>query len=74
MPKLIKDGAVVADQWQLVTELEEGTSLPAGNIIIPASAWLAQREQLADRKAEVGVWLNSDELADTLGEAASELP
>ncbi|GAA5316580.1 MAG: DUF934 domain-containing protein [Candidatus Pelagadaptatus aseana] len=74
MPKLIKDGVVATDQWQLLTEIEDGSSLPAGNIIIPVNVWLESREALAERKAEVGVWLNSDELADTLGEAAAELP
>ena len=68
MPKLIKNRAVVEDEWQLLREIPD-QGLPAGNIIVPLSYWLDQREALLQR-GNVGVWLNSDQapapLADDL--------
>ncbi|GAB2519732.1 DUF934 domain-containing protein [Microbulbifer agarilyticus] len=76
--QLILDGAVADNQWNLLplTGEEEITAnnLAAGKIILPASVWLALREALQDRKQEIGVWLDSDETADLIGEYASDLP
>ncbi|MBY6210742.1 DUF934 domain-containing protein [Microbulbifer agarilyticus] len=76
--QLIIDGEVADNQWNLLplTGEEEITAdkLAAGKIILPASVWLTLREALQDRQQEIGVWLDSDETADLIGEYASELP
>ena len=74
MPKLIKDGAVSEDNWQLLekTDAPETTEVPAGQVIVPLNVWQAQ-PALSERGDEVGVWLDSDETADLLGEKAQKL-
>ena len=76
MPKLIKDGAVVDDEWQ-VLGLDSDLilkDLPPGRIVLPLRFWKDNREQLAKRSDEVGVWLRNDEPAQELGADAACLP
>ncbi|MFA7555094.1 MAG: DUF934 domain-containing protein [Spongiibacteraceae bacterium] len=65
--KVIKDGAIIENTWQLLDT--EANSVPDGPVIIPLSLWNEQKEQLAGR-AQLGIWLNSDEspklIADSL--------
>ncbi len=72
MPKLIKDKTLVEDSWQVVdaTESPETVAVADGSVIVPLAVWQAQKASLSARKAELGVWLNSDELADSLAEEA----
>ena len=60
---LIRNAAVVADDWTLVPAAEEGAAvaLPAGKIIVPLKVWLAQRDALLERNQAFGVWLDSNE-------------
>jgi uncharacterized protein (DUF934 family) len=72
MPKLIKNRAIVDDQWQLLREIPvEG--LPNGNVIVPLNYWLEQREALLKRGA-VGVWLGSDQPPAPLADDLTILP
>lgn len=72
MPKLIKNRAVVDDQWQLLREIP-AEGLPSGKVIVPLNYWLEQRAALLQR-GDVGVWLSSDQppapLADDLSALA----
>lgn len=66
---IIKDKTVMEDD-RLVLRLVEGETaetvhVPAGNIIVPLKVWQAQRATLQTR-AELGVWLASDERAEAL--------
>ena len=73
MPKLIKDGAIVENTWGLIAKPEGDAAevaVPAGQVIVPLSVWIAQKAQLQARK-DVGVWLDSDETADSIGEEAN---
>ncbi len=80
---LIRDGDVVADDWQLISATADPASaaavtLPAGKVIVPLKVWLAQRAALTRRIASlsqpIGVWLDAHEdpalLADTIGQFA----
>lgn len=76
MPKLIKDGAIIENTWELIAKPEGDAAevvVPTGQVIIPLSVWKAQQEQLASR-TDVGVWLDSDEIAEDIGEAANRFP
>jgi uncharacterized protein (DUF934 family) len=90
MPKnIIKNRAVVADDWNLlrvetkaavVPEGEDDTrpeaasvSVPAGKVIVPLAVWLAQRDTLASR-GDVGVWIASSERAEALRDDVAQLP
>jgi uncharacterized protein (DUF934 family) len=66
---IIKDRAVVSDDWQ-VLRLDEGQSadqavVPEGKVIVPLAVWQAQEAALAAR-AEIGVWFGADERPETL--------
>ncbi|MCK7596967.1 DUF934 domain-containing protein [Microbulbifer sp. CAU 1566] len=76
--RLIIDGEVVANGWNLLpldgdTEIT-AENLAPGKVILPLSVWLELREHLTERKNEIGVWLDSDETAELIGDQASELP
>ncbi|WP_024460438.1 DUF934 domain-containing protein [Marinimicrobium sp. LS-A18] len=76
MPKLVKDGAIVDNEWTLMAKPEGEAAeaeVPAGQIIVPLSVWLAQKEALSARK-DIGVWIDTDETADQLGEEAQRFP
>jgi uncharacterized protein (DUF934 family) len=73
MQKLIKDGAIVENTWVLLAKPEGDAAtveVPNGQVIVPLSVWLAQKAQLQARK-DLGVWLDSDETADAIGEEAN---
>lgn len=67
--KIIKNKIVVEDAWQVLRlaegETPETVVVPAGKVIVPLKVWQAQRATLQTR-AEVGVWLASDERAEAL--------
>ena len=77
MPKLVKDGVIIENTWQLMPKPEGveavAADVPAGNVIVPFSVWQAQKSELKTR-TDVGVWLDSDETADLLAEDATTLP
>lgn len=62
--RLIKNGAVIDDQWLLLREIPE-TGLPSGALIVPLDYWLAQRSELSTRDA-IGVWLSSEQAPTAL--------
>jgi uncharacterized protein (DUF934 family) len=60
--RIIRDGAVVNDDWRLVETCSHGLAeiLPiAPKLIVPLKTWLAERDALAGRAQ--GVWLDSHE-------------
>lgn len=72
MPNIIKDAAIVEDNWQLVTDKEADiASLPEGDLLLPLSLWQQAKDQLADRK--LGVWLDSNELPEAIKDACNSL-
>lgn len=76
MPKLVKDGAIVDNDWTLMEKPEEASDaveVPAGKVIVPLSVWQAQQAQLQAR-TDIGVWLNSDEAPEELQDAIQKLP
>ena len=76
MASIIKNRAIVNDDWTVVRAAEDGTlpavdSLPEGKVIVPLALWQAAREPLmASRSAaEIAVWLAPDsEPANIVGD------
>ncbi|CAB3710857.1 hypothetical protein LMG22037_04051 [Paraburkholderia phenoliruptrix] len=76
MASIIKNRAIVNDDWTLVRPSEDGSlpavnELPAGKVLVPLAFWQAARDALvASRGAdELGVWLAPDsEPADIAGD------
>lgn len=64
MAEVIRDGAVVADTWQVLRlaegETPEHAAVPAEAVIVPLDVWRARRAELESR-AHLGVWLKSSE-------------
>jgi uncharacterized protein (DUF934 family) len=69
MRDIIKNRTVVADDWTVLRlnedDTPEGIEVPAGKLIVPLKVWQAQRDKLQGR-ADLGVWLASDERPDAL--------
>ena len=66
---IIKNKAIVADDWMVLRlgehDLAESVTVAPGKVIVPLQVWLKQRDTLQQR-AEIGVWLASDERPETL--------
>lgn len=77
MRKIIKDKAIVSDDWNLLKladgETPDAVAVPAGRQIVPLQVWLAQKTTLAAR-TNIGVWLASDERPEQLKDDATSLP
>jgi uncharacterized protein (DUF934 family) len=74
VPNLIKDKIVIDDNWT-VLRLAEGetadtVAVPDGQVIVPLTVWQAQRSVLQQR-AQLGVWLASDERPEALKDELS---
>lgn len=69
--EIIKDGAVVSDEWHLIRE--ETAELPAGPCIVPLARWQAERDTLSARD-DIAVWLASDQSPRLLGDDIGKLP
>lgn len=62
MAIIIRQRQVATDNWQLLRPAADiGTleQVPAGDVIIPASLWLAHRDALLVRSGRLGVWLDA---------------
>ncbi len=80
MAEIIKNGRVVADDWQVLRLSEKddpaAVEVQAGRAIVPLAVWQAQRPQLLARAEAgvLGVWLASDEDPAELADDVLTLP
>ena len=76
--EIIKNAAVVPNTWGLLrldeNDTPETVVVPAGKVIVPLLVWQAQRETLAARLPDIGVWLASDERPEELVADVARLP
>lgn len=70
MQKIIKGHAIVEDGWTLLPK-DYQDELPQKPVLAPLNYWL--RENPAPSE-QLGLWLDSDEDAATVGEAAKRFP
>jgi uncharacterized protein (DUF934 family) len=76
MASIIKNRAIVNDDWSVVRPAEDGalpavSELPAGKVIVPLALWQAERDALVASRsaAALGVWLAPDnEPSDIVGD------
>jgi uncharacterized protein (DUF934 family) len=105
MSNLIRNNAIVEDEWTCITlpageetavrkqagkvvlfkltgekthtpEQIAATVIPeTGKVIVPLSVWQARKQELADRmeKGELGVWLDTHELLETLVASVADI-
>ncbi len=64
--KIIKDGAIVENDWIQVAPDATLADVPDGKVIVPLKLWLAERDTLVERDGELGVKLESDDLAEMI--------
>lgn len=78
MAQLIKNGALIADDWQIL-ELAEGEApeavvLPAGKVLFPLAVWQARQAEILARQQPVGLLLKGsdrvEEIADEVAQFA----
>src|SRR5665647_2248068 len=66
---IIKNKTTTNDDWTVLhlgeNDMPHGVVVPPGKVIVPLKVWQAQRDVLQAR-AELGVWLASDERAEDL--------
>jgi uncharacterized protein (DUF934 family) len=65
MSKLIKNGQIIDDTWQ-VLKLAEGESaetvaLPETPTLLPLAVWQTRKAEIIARNSEIGIWLESGE-------------
>ena len=77
MREIIKNKAIVTDDWNLLKlaegETPDSVAVAAGKQIVPLKVWLAQHAALKVR-TDIGVWIASDERPEELKEDLAEMP
>jgi uncharacterized protein (DUF934 family) len=56
--RVIKDKAVINDDWQLIREIDNDASIPEGKVIVPFAYWQANRDALLKQNTEHAVWID----------------
>lgn len=69
MRNIIKNRAVVADDWNVIrldqTDTPDAIAIPEGKVIVPLAVWKAQRATL-EQRSELAVWIASSERPEDL--------
>lgn len=74
MPKIIKDAAIIDDNYQVIekdADITQVSQLPEGDIIVPLDLYLTLKADLAERK--VAVWLDSDQTPQPLTSSLNDI-
>ncbi|MBN4053732.1 DUF934 domain-containing protein [Haliea sp. AH-315-K21] len=77
MPKLIKDGALIENNWRLIdkeTGIDSLGSIDNKQLIVPVKLWLENKELLSQYKDTIGIWFDSDENPALLDDDANNFP
>ena len=63
MATIISRRQVLPDNWQLLKRAADGSiEIPSdGDVIVPLSTWLEQRDALVKRTGQLGVWLEGSD-------------
>jgi uncharacterized protein (DUF934 family) len=59
MAQIIKHGAVIQDNWQLLEQGSIGALPFSGDVIVPLDLWTSERDTLSFRLGRIGVWLEA---------------
>ena len=59
--QVIKDQKIIEDSWERLPDLAVDANIPAGDIIVPFTFWLAHKEELLERDGKLGVCINGDD-------------
>ncbi len=64
--QVIKNKAVINDDWQLIRDIETDAAIPDGQVIVPFEYWQANREALLKHDTEHAVLINGDTVTEDL--------
>lgn len=67
---MIKKCQIIDDRWVLIKEssqLEDLQAYSSQDLIVPLAFWLAERNRIQQRSGKTAVWLNSNEVPQSLG-------
>ena len=70
MPNIIKDGAIVADTYQLITE---AGALPAQDIVVSLDVWQQQQDAILAHPHKKGVMLKPDQHPEVIANDVQQL-
>lgn len=73
MPRLIKDGAIVEDDYILVQPGESGLALPGGNVLVALATWQQYKAELVSHAGRKGVQLEPADDAEALADDLASL-
>lgn len=69
MQRIIKNGEVIDESWDLLAKDASLDALPnSGDIIVPLTLWLEHAHALRNRDGGLGIWLDSDEEIETVSD------
>jgi uncharacterized protein (DUF934 family) len=71
--RLLKGDRIVSDEWIVVDDELQPSTLPTGPVIWPVNLWLAHRESLLERAAPAAIWLDGDAEPDGIAPYLGEL-
>ncbi len=77
MPKLIKNGELVQDNWTVLREAtgpEVLKAVPGKNFIVPLNFWQLYRDELEDYMGQITIWLDCNENVNDIGPDLKQLP
>ena len=77
MPRLIKDGSLIEDEWICVEKDSDSagvTETDAEQVLVHIKDWLSHKDALNQSGKTIGVWLDSDDDPYELINDISELP
>ena len=75
--KLIKDGQLVTNNWQLLpvdASLDQLLAMDGSDVIVPLPLWSSATDSIKLRQGKTGVWLDSDEVPASLGQDVNNIP
>lgn len=70
--KIIKNGGICEDAWQLLRE--PGEILPSGDLIVPLDWWLEHSVQLAKHNGKAAALLNGDNNVEQVAPLLAGMP
>ena len=68
--RVIKDKQVIEDDWTWLPAIDKDTAVPQGDVIVPLSYWLENREALSSRDGKLAVCIKGE---DSLHELVKNL-
>jgi len=75
--KLIKDGQLVNNSWELLpadANADQLLALNGSDVIVPLALWLSAADSIKQRQGKTGVWLNSHEVPAALDQDVNQIP